>query len=435
METTRTPRIVVLYHYFHPDDVVSARHFTQLCLGLRERGWNVEVLPSNRSCRDSEASYPLKESWQGLLINRVWRPRLLQSSSLGRVLNALWMLGVWSRLGLRSRRSAPDVILVGTDPLLAVLVAWVVRKLRPRIRVAHWCFDLYPEAAIAEGMVSGDSFLVRGLRYLLRAAYASCDLIADLGECMRRRLQSYRHGAREVTLVPWALVEPESVEPPDSSLRRQMFGEASLGLLYSGNFGRAHSYAEFLELACQLQGSNVHFCFGVRGNRVEELRKAVLPEDSNIHFAGFAPESELARRLAAADVHLVSLQPEWSGLVVPSKFFGALAVGRPVLFAGPQDAAIARWIEEHGVGWVLTPGSVGEVAAQLRELAASPQRLEALQRRCQQVYRHHFSRCQIVDAWHRELLALLPSPSALVNSRPAISFPDRLASSEILASS
>ena len=31
METKSRPRITVLYHYFYPDDVVSARHFTQLC--------------------------------------------------------------------------------------------------------------------------------------------------------------------------------------------------------------------------------------------------------------------------------------------------------------------------------------------------------------------------------------------------------------------
>jgi glycosyltransferase involved in cell wall biosynthesis len=401
------PRIAVLYHYFHPDDVVSARHLTQFCLELRERGWQVEALPCNRGCRDESAAYPLREEWQGLTIRRVWRPRLRQASGVGRVVNALWMLATWCGLALRSRRNAPDVVLVGTDPVLSVLVALVLRKLGSRMRVAHWCFDLYPEVAVAEGMVAADGLLARALRPLLRGAYASCDLVADLGNCMRRRLEAYGHAGRKVTLVPWALVEPEQVERPDPAVRRELFGDRPLGLLYSGNFGRAHSFGDFLELARRLRGDGVHFCFGVRGNRAEELRAAVGPDDTNVSLAGFAPEAGLAKRLAAADIHLVSLRPEWSGLVVPSKFFGALAAGRPVLFAGPRDAAIAGWIEEHGVGWVLDEDSRDAVAERLRSLAAAPEALADLQRHCHRVYQEHFSRRRVMDEWHRELLGVL----------------------------
>jgi glycosyltransferase involved in cell wall biosynthesis len=318
------------------------------------------------------------------------------------------MLAAWCLIGLRSPTAAPDVIVIGTDPVLSVVVALVVRGLRRRVRVAHWCFDLYPEAAIADGKVAQSGWLARGLRRLLRAAYASCDLVADLGGCMRERLDLYGHRGRKVTLVPWALVEPEGVERADPRARRDLFGDAALGLLYSGNFGRAHAFAEFLELARRLRGTGARFCFGVRGNRAEELRAAVRADDSNVSLAGFAPEAKLAERLAAADIHLVSLRPEWSGLVVPSKFFGALAAGRPVLFAGPRGAAVARWIEEHSVGWVLDERSRDEVADRLRALAAGPERLADLQRHCHRVYREHFCRRRVMDAWHRELLALLP---------------------------
>jgi glycosyltransferase involved in cell wall biosynthesis len=195
--------------------------------------------------------------------------------------------------------------------------------------------------------------------------------------------------------------------PPDPAVRRELFGDAALGLLYSGNFGRAPSYEEFLELARRLRGSGVAVCFAVRGNRADELHKAVWPDDANVSFAGFAPESELERRLAAAEVHLVSLRPEWTGVVVPSKFFGSLAAGRPVVFAGSPDSAIAGWIREHGIGWVLSPDTLDAVAADLRQLAADPGRLGALQRHCHAVYREYFSWQEVVDGWDRELRALV----------------------------
>lgn len=406
------PRIALLYHYFHPDDVVSARHFGDLAVGLAERGWDVEAWPCNRACRDDSVQYPLREDWRGVAIRRVWRPGLRQSSASGRVLNAAWMLARWCGVVFRSRRDAPDVLLVGTDPILSVLVAGVVRKLRPGIRIAHWCFDLHPEGAVADGLLRAGGWPDRVLRRLMRRAYASCDLVADLGGCMRDRLAAYGHTSRQVTLVPWALDEPPRPEAADPATRRELFGERPLGLLYSGNFGRAHSFAEFLELARRLRGDGVQFCFGVRGNRAEELRAAVGPDDTNVGFAGFAPEAELGKRLAAADVHLASLRPEWTGLVVPSKFFGSLAAGRPVLFAGSRDACIARWIREHGVGWVLDAGSAESVAAELRRLSADPAGLTALQHRCWQVYQEHFSRRRTADAWDRELSALVAPRTA-----------------------
>ncbi len=244
---------------------------------------------------------------------------------------------------------------------------------------------------------------------MLKHAYAACDLVADLGSCMRDRLQAYGHRSRKVTLVPWALSEPAAVEPGDPQLRAELFGPSPLGLLYSGNFGRAHSSREFLRLARRLRGSGIHFSFGVRGNRVEELREAIQADDNNVTMAGFAPEAALENRLAAADIHLVSLRPEWTGLVVPSKFFGSLAAGRPVLFAGSRESSIARTILKHKVGWVLDQHSEESIVAELKSLAAgtASANLADLQRHCHQVYHQYFSRRRIMDEWNRELRDLL----------------------------
>jgi colanic acid biosynthesis glycosyl transferase WcaI len=418
----RKRRVAVLYHYFYPDDVVSARHFEELCLGLAERGWQVEVLPCNRGCRDESQTYPDREDWQGIAIRRVWRPRFRQSSALGRILNAAWMLLSWSGIALRPRDRLPDVLLIGTDPIFSVLVALIVRFLRPSVRIAHWCFDLYPESAVAEGLFPSKGLLAGTLHWLLRRAYASCDLVADLGGCMKRRLEAYGP-ARRATLVPWALAEPDDVPAPDPVVRSELFGAAPLALLYSGNFGRAHSADGFLELARKLRNDGVQFSFGVRGNRAAELQSSIRSDDGNVSLAGFAPESQLVHRLSAADIHLVSLRPDWTGLVVPSKFFGALAAGRPVIFAGSRDSAIAGWIEEYGVGWVLDLASIDHVAADLRLLASDRSRLESLQSRCLDVYHRQFARRHITDCWHQELSQLLgiapqslSSPNAVAQS-------------------
>jgi glycosyltransferase involved in cell wall biosynthesis len=410
MPSAPAPRITFLYHFLHPDDVVSARLLDGMAAASAAAGWRVQARPCNRGCRDPRATYPGHGRHQGVDYRRVWRPAFPQGSTLGRLMNSAWMLAAWAGVGLPSDEGRPDVVVVGTDPVLGVLAALPIRRLHPSVRIVHIAHDLYPEAAIADGVLREDSSAVRTLRGLLAAAYRACDLIVDLGGCMRARLDRYGHGADRLTLPPWALWEPDLPPPPDPAVRAAMFGGARLGLLYSGNFGRAHDADDLLALAARMRGDPVAFRFAVRGHRADELHAAVGPADANVGFAGFVAEDRLAGQLAAADVHMVSLRREWSGAVVPSKFFGCLAAGRPVVFSGPDDSAIAGWIRDHGVGWVLNPGSLDAVAADLRSLADRPDRLAEMQSRCHRVYQAEFSRRRVLEQWDRALTELLTKP-------------------------
>lgn len=402
------PRVWIYYHHYAPNDNVSARHFTDLAEGLVRRGWDVTVRPANRGYPDETQTYSAKEARNGVTVRRVWRPRLSQKRNLGRLANAGWMILNWGLDAVRGPR--PDVVLIGTDPVLSVLAAVPWKLTRPRVAVVHWGFDVYPEASIADGMMGEHSLLVRAIRAALTVAYRCCDAIIDIGPCMRELVGKYGSTARVATLVPWALVEPPRPTEPDPAARAELFGNAKLGLLYSGTFGRAHSYEEFLALARRLKGSPIAFCFAGRGNRADQLRTAVSADDTNIRFAGFAAESELEKRLGAADVHLTSLQPLWTGTVVPSKFFGSLATGRPVVFAGSPDAAIARWVKEFDIGWLLTTDTIDAVAGELRTLANDPKLLRELQGRCHRVYRQEFARDHVIDGWDAELRRIVRKP-------------------------
>jgi hypothetical protein len=74
-------------------------------------------------------------------------------------------------------------------------------------------------------------------------------------------------------------------------------------------------------------------------------------------------------------VHLITMSPGWEGIVVPSKLYGCIRTGRPVLFIGPENADTAREILANDWGGVLPPGASGElVAGAILELAARPTR-------------------------------------------------------------
>jgi glycosyltransferase involved in cell wall biosynthesis len=312
------------------------------------------------------------------------------------------MICAWS---LHSLGTKPDVLIIGTDPVLSLVAAIPWKLVRKGTRVVHWCFDLYPEAAVCDGILKPGPLLA-ALRSIMRAAYRRVDLIADVGDCMRQRLCKYSSPARMTTLPPWAVVESPGPLPTDPIERTNIFGNAELGLMYSGNFGRAHSFTELLTIARAMRDVDAHFAFSVRGNRAAEFRDAVTSHDHNISFVSFAPHDRLGVRLSAADIHVVSLRSEWTGTVMPSKFFGALAVGRPVLFIGSDDSFAARIIRKYRVGWVCSPGAELTIVDELRTLSKRLPHMQELREHCYRVYQTHFSRELLLDGFDLDLRAL-----------------------------
>ena len=177
MSARQQPRVAVLYHYFYPDDVVSARHLTHFCLDLRDRGWQVEALPCNRGCRDESITHPLHENWEGVTLRRVWRPRFRQATTLGRLCNATWMVAAWCTLALGAR-GCPDVIVSG--PICSVLSRAVIRAcVHESTRPLGVDLSGY---SIAEGKIAESGWLAWIVRRIVRRK-PSCDLVADLGSC------------------------------------------------------------------------------------------------------------------------------------------------------------------------------------------------------------------------------------------------------------
>ena len=262
----------MLYHYLYPDDVVSSSHFTELATGLAAAGWRVIASSSNRSCRGNLPPFEKRSFWNGVLFRRVWRPPLRQASGLGRVLNIMWMIAAWSLLAL-NRRIQPDVLIVGTDPILSPVVATIWKRLRPKTRLVHWCFDLYPEAAVADGLLQERSLIARLCRHLMGRAYRSFGLIVDIGSCMRERLRAYDSRALMETITPWALAEPITPAPVPATERQELFGDANLCLLYSGSFGRAHTWQGLLEIAEAIYPGGGRVVFSAGGTRWRNFGK------------------------------------------------------------------------------------------------------------------------------------------------------------------
>jgi glycosyltransferase involved in cell wall biosynthesis len=96
----------------------------------------------------------------------------------------------------------------------------------------------------------------------------------------------------------------------------------------------------------------------------------------NIRFLPSQPLELLSQSLSAGDLHLVTMRSEMAGLVVPSKFYGVMASGRPCLFVGPDASEVACVIRESGVGKVIPPEDGAALASAIQEYRAAPDSLQ-----------------------------------------------------------
>ena len=393
-------KVLILNHVFWPDKHNTARHISELAEELQQREWKVSALITNRSYTNKNQVFsPRKGEWNGVKYNRIRIPRLSQKKNIPRLLTALIITINWI---FRSPTfKSYDAIIIGTNPPFSYFALPFIRLFNRKSKIFLWGFDLYPEAIIVTGGILW-KVLGKIVKPFARYCYKQIDVIVDIGACMKRIYKSYVPNIKTRTLPPWSFIEPSAIESPDNKTRKDLFGSAKVTLLYSGTIGNAHEFDNFLSLARELnrRNSSVSFCFAGFGNGFEKLKNQVHENDTNISFGGFVEtDEELELRLSSPDLMLISLKNEWTGISVPSKYFGALASGKCVLFSGSSESALSIWTKKYNVGYHLNQENINEVANFLDGLTKNPNVITEMQTKAFNIYREKFSKKAICDGW------------------------------------
>src|SRR3954453_3798908 len=97
---------------------------------------------------------------------------------------------------------------------------------------------------------------------------------------------------------------------------------------------------------------------------MEELARIVKIRglESTFRFRPYQERALLKYSLSVPDLHWISLKPSLEGLIVPSKFYGIAAAGRPIIAITAQNGEIARLVREHNCGLIIAPGQVDTLA-------------------------------------------------------------------------
>ena len=415
------PKIIFINRFFYPDHSATSQMLTDIAFGLADRGWRVTVITS-RLLYQGPAGDPLpsRETIRKVEILRIWTSSFGRDRLIGRAIDyATFYLSTAVAVLRIARRG--DILVAKTDPPMLSILITPIAWLRGA-KLVNWLQDVFPEVAQAIGVGGVPEFVYALLRRLRdRSLKRSCANVV-LGDRMRSRLIDIGVAPERIRVIAnfadGAKVKP--IPPHDNALRESWGLRDKFVVGYSGNLGRAHesqTLSSAMELLSGPAGrqavahSRIAWLFVGGGALYGELERTVASRQiGDVYFRPYQPDEKLAASLSSADVHLVSLRPELEGLIVPSKFYGIAAAGRPTIFIGDPDGEIARLIARHRCGCTVQVGDGVALAQTIRGLAANPQRCRQMGERARIAFETEFDSAIAIGRWEELLgeVGLLP---------------------------
>jgi glycosyltransferase involved in cell wall biosynthesis len=302
---------------------------------------------------------------------------------------------------LRRIAGSGDVIIAKTDPPMINTVAALIAWLNGAV-LLNWMQDVYPE--VAEKLhVKGLTLFGGALRRIRNWTCGVAVRNIVIGGCMRDFLIRAGINGAQISVIPnWvndAIIQP--LPKQKNSLRVAWSLQDRLVVGYSGNMGRSHNFDAVLDAADALRHeSQIRFLFIGDGAKKGELESYVKKKSlTNVNFLSHQPDVLLPLSLTVPDIHIVTLQNELAGLIVPSKFYGALAAGRPVIYIGPGDCEVANVIREFDCGFHLGEDDSGRLCEIVQTLASDDVLRAKMGENARRALDSLYSRERALSAW------------------------------------
>jgi colanic acid biosynthesis glycosyl transferase WcaI len=354
----RRQRILVLNQYYWPGVEATANLLTELCEALAEEH-DVMVIAGKAPAA------PVRQVRNEVEIVRVRSTTYERSQLSRRGLNYLtYVVGVlWKGMFARP----PDLVICMTDPPFIGAMARIVAA-RFRAPVLAIAQDVFPEIAVKLGRLH-NPIVVHSLRLLVNSSLRSADRVVAIGDTMKRRLEEKGVRSDRIRVIPnWVDVTRVRPAPRDNPWAREHRLIRRFVVMHSGNVGYAQDLDTLIR-ACtflrDLDNLAVRIIGG--GARREELvQLARRLEADKVRFLHWQPYELRSLSISTADIHVVGLARGLAGYVVPSRLYGVLATGRPVIAAAEEESETAQLVARVGCGVVVRPGDPYALARAIR---------------------------------------------------------------------
>ena len=397
-------RILVLNQYYWPGVEATAHLLTELCEALAEE-YDVEVVTGVLRGHEDD---PRQLEHNGVSISRVASTSYERSELGRRAMNYFSYLGSALRHALSG--PAPDLVLCMTDPpIIGDLGVLVGKRVGAPVLVISQ--DVFPEIATELDRLHNPA-VIGVLRGLVGAYLRRADRIVAIGETMRERLEAKGAPPERLRVIPnWVDTREITPQPRDNEWAEKHDFVGRFVVMHSGNVGHAQDLDSLVRAATFLRDRDdiriVIAGFGARHGEMLALANRLEVQET-VRFLPYQKRSRLPLSLSSADIHVVGLAKGLAGYVVPSRLYGILSAGRPVIVAAEDRSETARLVHEVGCGVVIPPGRPELLARTIREASGGTFDLEEMGRRGRAYVEEEADRLVAMERYRalvREMLA------------------------------
>ena len=386
---------------------------TDLAFFLSEHRHEVYVITSRLRYADPKDQLSAFENVNGINVYRVWTSRFGRHFLLGRAIDyfTFYLSAAWRLWRLVDSET---IVVAKTDPPLISVIGKYVVSLR-RGQLVNWLQDLFPEVAIALQVKGFRGWFGRWLIKVRNSSLNHAAINMMIGERMRDKLISEGIASSKIRVIHnWAdgnAIKPVRseglrVRSEENPLHREWGLEGKFVVGYSGNLGRAHEFKTIIDAAEKLKNEkDIVFLFIGGGAQVELVKEEGKRRGlDNLLFKPYQPRDMLNQSLGLPDIHLVVLRPEMEGLIVPSKFYGIAAAGKPTLFIGSTKGEIAEILRKSESGMSVETGDSGSLASYIKGLKNNPDRQNRLGLNARKVFEKEFNMHIALEKCEKALL-------------------------------
>ncbi|WP_218933869.1 glycosyltransferase family 4 protein [Rubripirellula lacrimiformis] len=413
----RLPTVAFLNRCYWPDSEATGQLLADLCIDLSQDFQVHVICGMPNSPTTDEYVHHGTETRDGVIIHRLRHSSFEKKSKFGRLLN-LTSFSWAARRYLRSTEHRFDLVVSETDPFLLPLVAAKYAK-RTDAKLVCYLQDIYPDVAEAIGKVK-TSWLTRRLRRRLKSAYDQADRVVVLGDCMERRLiaSPWSIDPAKMRVLPnWS--DCQSIQPIDGSKNpfrsRHGLGD-KIVVMHSGNMGLTQRLDVLIDATRTAQWPDNAVLLLVGDGAVKEALVDQAGDSDRVRFLPYQPRESLGESLSAADLHVVSMHPNITGCLCPSKLYGILAAGRAVLAIADDRTDLAQTVSGHRLGWTCPPGQAGAMAAAVAKAAGNREELAKAGRRAREIALQRYDRPVVTKQFSAMLKELLPTDGTSAGS-------------------
>lgn len=401
-------KIIFINRFFYPDQSATSQLLTDLVTKL---DINAEIVVISSRCVRANPDIRLdtEDTLEHVQIKRVYTTNFGKKLLVGRLLDFFFFY-VSSFFMLLRILGKNDVVVVKTDPPLISIISHLAVRFKGA-RQINWLQDIYPEVATRLGIKGFNGYLGNLLVKLRNNTLKNAMFNVVLGDVMFSHVESLGADRQKIHIIHnWSdgnIIKP--VNKKSNHLIKEWGLEGKFVVCYSGNMGRAHEFDTILNAIEKLKtNKNIVFLFIGDGAKRQWLeQQSIKRKLNNMIFKPYQDFEKLSYSLSIGDVHLISLIPELEGLIVPSKFYGVMAAGRPSFFIGSESGEIKKMLNDSKCGLSFRINDSNGLANEIENLSMDEVNKKEMSNRARSEYIKKYDKAIALEKWNSLLASAI----------------------------